>query len=94
MDPEGSVRLTARVFGLVQGVGFRYWTARTAENLELAGLAENLDDGSVAITAEGPEDRVLELLAWLRSGDAPGRVERVEDQLSAAQGGFEGFKAR
>ncbi|MEE2569767.1 acylphosphatase [Pseudarthrobacter sp. J64] len=94
MESDGSVRLTARVFGMVQGVGFRYWTARTAEQLGLTGLAENLDDGSVAVTAEGPEEQVRELLAWLRSADAPGRVERVEETLSSAQGGFRGFGAR
>lgn len=94
MDSDGGVRLTAKVFGVVQGVGFRYWTTRTAEDLGLTGLAENVDDGSVSVVAEGPREQVLQLLAWLQSSDAPGRVDRVDDQLSTAQGGFRGFAAR
>jgi acylphosphatase len=79
------VRLTARVFGVVQGVGFRFWTM---------GKAENLDDGSVAIVAEGPQWKVHELREWLNSDRTPGRVERVEDSLSEAEGTFRGFRAR
>ena len=50
----GAVRLTARVFGVVQGVGFRYWTMGKADELGLSGEVRNLDDGSVALVAEGP----------------------------------------
>jgi len=55
---------------------------------------KNLDDGSVSIVAEGPEQQVQKLLAWLKSENAPGRVERVEDAISAADGSFRDFRAR
>jgi acylphosphatase len=90
----GSVRLTARVYGLVQGVGFRYWTMGKAEELGLSGTVENLDDGSVGLVAEGPAWKIHELREWLNSGQTPGQVERVEDSLSAAEGTFHGFRAR
>jgi len=41
--------------------------------------------------AEGPQAVVLELRAWLRSPDAPGRVDHVEESLSPATGEFTGF---
>ncbi|WP_411375669.1 acylphosphatase [Arthrobacter sp. MPF02] len=88
-----AVRLSARVFGVVQGVGFRFWTMGKAEELGLSGEVRNLDDGSVAVVAEGPEPQVRALLDWLNSGRTPGRVERVEDDLSAADGSFHGFRA-
>lgn len=91
---EEAVRLTARVFGVVQGVGFRYWTAAKAEELGLSGTVENLEDGSVALVAEGPRWKIHELRVWLNSAETPGRVERVEDSLSAATGGYRGFSAR
>ena len=91
---DGDIRLSARVFGVVQGVGFRFWTMGKAEELGLTGLVKNLDDGSVSVVAEGPRDRIQELLDWLKSDNTPGRVERVEDTLSAAEGGFRGFNAR
>lgn len=98
MTPEspaqGDVRLAARVFGVVQGVGFRFWTMGKADELGLKGVVKNLDDGSVSIVAEGPEPQVRDLLDWLRSENAPGRVERVEEAISAAEGSFRDFRAR
>jgi acylphosphatase len=88
------VRLSARVFGVVQGVGFRFWTMGKADELGLTGLVRNLDDGSVDVVAEGPRERIQDFLGWLKSDDTPGRVERVEDSLSAAEGTFRGFRAR
>ncbi|MGY2743506.1 acylphosphatase [Pseudarthrobacter sp. O4] len=85
------VRLTARVGGTVQAVGFRYWTVRKAEELGLTGSVRNNDDGSVGIVAEGPQMAVLEFRRWLRSPQAPGRVENVEEQISRDTGEFNNF---
>jgi acylphosphatase len=82
------VRLTARVFGMVQGVGFRFWTMGKAEELGLSGEVKNLDDGSVALVVEGPQWKVHELREWLNSNRTPGQVERVEDSISEAEGNF------
>ena len=86
------VRLKARVDGVVQGVGFRYWTVRKAEAMGLTGTVRNNDDGSVGIVAEGPQAVVLEFREWLRSPEAPGRVESVAEAVSAASGEFTGFR--
>ena len=51
-DLEGIRRVHAVVSGSVQGVGFRYWTARKADGLELVGYARNLFDGTVEV--DGP----------------------------------------
>ncbi|WP_406633799.1 acylphosphatase [Pseudarthrobacter quantipunctorum] len=95
-DPSDAdaVRLEARVYGMVQGVGFRFRTMGKAEELGLAGEVENLSDGSVAVVAEGPGLQVRALLDWLNSPNTPGRVERVEDSFSAVHGNFRGFRAR
>ena len=90
-DSGEPVRLNARVSGVVQAVGFRYWTVRKAEELGLSGTVRNNFDGSVGIVAEGPQSVVLELRRWLRSPEAPGRVEDVEESISAATGEFGGF---
>lgn len=88
---QESVRLDARVFGMVQGVGFRYWTMGTAEDLGLSGEVKNLDDGSVSVVAEGPRSQVRKLLDWLNSDRTPGRVERVDSSMSEAGGEYRGF---
>jgi len=87
-------RLTARVEGLVQGVGFRMAVSRQAIRLGLCGWAANLADGSVEVVAEGPRDRCQELLGWLSGGDAPGWVKEVTPRWDAASGGLSGFSAR
>ncbi|MBT2248882.1 acylphosphatase [Arthrobacter sp. BHU FT2] len=96
--PDGrspdQVRLSARVFGVVQGVGFRYRTMGKAGELGLTGEVQNLADGSVDLVAEGPDARVRQLLDWLNSAGAPGRVERVEHSFSDAEGTFGDFRAR
>lgn len=52
--------------GEVQGVGFRYTARNLANQLSVAGGAENLPDGTVRLVAEGPEDVLLRLLLQIR----------------------------
>ena len=53
----GTVRLEARVSGMVQGVGFRWFTRENALEIGgMVGFALNLDDGRVQVVAEGQRD--------------------------------------
>jgi acylphosphatase len=70
-------RRHAVVSGSVQGVGFRYWTARKADGLELVGYARNLFDGTVEVEAEGPSPAVDSLMECLRSGPPSATVTDV-----------------
>ena len=67
--PDGTVRRHFRVFGRVQGVGFRYRAKYAAQALELTGWVENLDDGSVEMELQGQPDRIDRLLPMLRQND-------------------------
>jgi acylphosphatase len=65
--------------GLVQGVGFRYWTTREASRIGVTGWVTNRPDGSVEAFLEGDAAAVEKLLGWFRSGGAPSaRVDAVE----------------
>lgn len=86
-------RLTAFVKGRVQGVGFRWWTRARALELGLTGSATNLDDGRVQVVAEGPREACEALLALLRGGTAPGRVDAVVERWGQARG-EQGFVER
>ena len=90
-DAGADVRLQARVQGVVQAVGFRYWTVRKAEELALTGTVRNDDDGDCPVVVEGPQAVVLEFRRWLRSDDAPGRVDHVDESVSPATGEFSSF---
>ena len=91
MDEQQRIRLTAIVTGTVQGVGFRYYTRKRALALGLTGTASNQSDGSVLIVAEGTDQAVRELAAWLGSTAAPGRVADVVESYDTPTGEFTDF---
>jgi acylphosphatase len=91
-DPD--VRLTARVQGTVQGVGFRWWTRCRALELGLTGYAANQPDGQVRVVAQGPRAAGEKLLQLLEGGGTPGRVDKVVADWSPPREQFEGFVER
>jgi len=82
----------ARVYGRVQGVGFRLSTLDRAIVLGLAGCVRNLWDGSVEVVAEGPESALGDLVTWLHRGPPMARVERVTWRWQKARGEFHRFE--
>lgn len=81
------MRMAARVDGLVQGVGFRWFVRREAARLGLSGSAVNAPDGSVRVIAEGTREACQDLVDLLRGGArTPGRVERVTVEWGEPRG--------
>jgi acylphosphatase len=89
---SGVRRLTARVTGQVQGVGFRQFTRQEARRLGLRGTVRNRPDGSVEVVAEGVEAQLRELLVRLRRGPAAASVAEVEAGWAAASGEYRSFE--
>ncbi len=81
------------VYGMVQGVGFRYFTRTQAVRLGIAGWVRNRPDGTVEIWAEGPPDRLETLIKAVRRGPSYSRVDRVEATWSSPKG-HRGFYIR
>jgi acylphosphatase len=85
-------RLTARVTGRVQGVGFRWWVQRRAAELGLVGWVMNApDERSVELVAEGTPDAIAELERLLHVGPSGAFVEAVETERGSASGEFDRF---
>lgn len=81
--------MTARravVFGIVQGVGFRFFAERTARALGVRGWVRNRSDGAVETVAEGDEQAVGEYLARLKRGPMGARVDDVVVEEASAEG--------
>ena len=57
------VRKHIVVNGLVQGVGFRYFTVTQARRLGVRGWVRNCRDGSVELEAQGSSEALVEQLA-------------------------------
>lgn len=84
MAAAAAVRAVVR--GEVQGVGFRDATVRRAHALGVLGWVRNGEDGTVQVHAEGPVAAVEQLLAFLREGPSPARVDGVEVERVRVEG--------
>ena len=62
------------VSGRVQGVFFRDNTRRKAIELGLNGYAKNLPDGNVEVVAEGNEEKLKELVYFIKKGPGIAKV--------------------
>ena len=71
-----TVRFLVR--GIVQGVGYRWFVLREAQQLELQGWVRNLPDGSVEVVAAGSEEALARFERTLGRGPRLAQVARVE----------------
>jgi acylphosphatase len=67
------------VSGIVQGVGFRYFTQDEAERLHLSGFVRNLRDGRVEVYAIGRPDNLDRLRTLLERGPRGALVQHVAE---------------
>ncbi|HBT40208.1 MAG: acylphosphatase [Pseudothermotoga sp.] len=75
-----------KVFGHVQGVGFRYFTYRVARRLNVRGYVRNAEDGTVEIHAEGEEEILERFLDEVSRGPTMAIVTDVRVEEVPVQG--------
>jgi acylphosphatase len=80
---DGVRHVTIR--GRVQGVGFRYWTRRTATARGLEGWVRNRRDGSVEALFAGDENAVAAMIELCRRGPEAAWVERVDENAAGPE---------
>lgn len=59
------------VFGIVQGVGFRWATIQAANRLGVSGWVQNQSDGSVKIVAQGPMETLNRFIKRIKASPTP-----------------------
>ena len=85
VSPAGASRTAVRYFvsGLVQGVGYRFFARRLAEQLQLTGFAKNLRDGRVEVYAIGSAESLEAFRNGLNRGPEGSMVSSVSEEDAA-----------
>ena len=78
--------------GLVQGVGFRYFVHRNAQQLGLKGYVKNLYDGSVLTVVEGEKGLIDELFKKLKVGPRSASVNNAKVEWGEIKNEFSTFE--
>ena len=78
------------VSGMVQGVGFRFFTQREAERLRVSGFVRNLRDGRVEVFAIGTAEQHGQLRRLLERGPFGSDVTEVLEEPAAVEKQYDG----
>ncbi len=84
-------RIKIRIYGRVQGVGFRYHTRKKAQELHLTGYVTNKPDRSVEIVADGPTEQLTALVNWAKLGPDRADVKQIEVEDCPSLNRFDEF---
>ena len=68
------------VSGKVQGVGFRSFAQMTAVDYNITGWTKNLENGSVAIHAEGTPEQLNSFADTLKKGNHFAKVHHIQEE--------------
>lgn len=77
------------VSGVVQGVGFRYFTQRAAAKLQVGGYVKNLRDGRVEVFVMGTPQQLDELRTMLEHGPRFSTVTEVREEAATPDPQYE-----
>lgn len=80
--------------GLVQGVFFRASVREQALRLGLTGWVANRSDGSVEVHAQGEDDALRTLVAFVRGGPGQSRIDDVYVETVDTVAEDAGFEVR
>lgn len=93
-DKPQAKAFRAVVHGMVQGVGFRYFTRRAAHRLGILGYVRNQPDGTVETVAAGGGPELSEFLAELQRGPSFSSVSSVDVEWLDAVPEYGSFEVR
>ena len=78
------------ITGRVQGVGFRMYMERVAQELGVTGWVRNRRDGSVEAMVAGAPEAVDKIIEWARRGPRNALVTGVE--IKESVGSYAAFE--
>ena len=81
------------ISGKVQGVFFRDSTRKKANELGIAGYARNLSNGNVEVAAQGSEEKIKELIKFIKNNPGYSKVKEVKLKHKELEK-FDGFEIK
>lgn len=82
------------ISGLVQGVGYRWFVMRKANEYNLKGYVRNLYTDNVEVEVEGNKGLIQEFIKELRGGPRSAHVTDMKIQWGNYQGKYKNFDIR
>lgn len=76
---EENIQIRLIIRGRVQGVYFRSFTKKNAEQLGIFGWVKNREDKAVEALLQGPEKVVEEMKKLLQKGPVAAQVDQIEE---------------
>ena len=92
IDANPLVQLYVLISGKVQGVGFRDFTKRTADQMNVCGYVKNLPNGKVEAVLAGAEVDVNKMLEKLHVGPNSAKVTDVKTEEKEFTGKYKDFQ--
>jgi len=80
------------VSGLVQGVGYRYFTHKKATDLNLKGYVKNMYNGNVEAEVEGDRESIEILIKEMKTGPRLSRVNDLNVEWKEFTGKYNSFE--
>jgi acylphosphatase len=74
---QNNLTVNMVITGTVQGVGFRYFVLRQAQELGIYGWVSNKPNGDVEALAQGDKEDLDQFIAKVKQGSAFSRVDNV-----------------
>ena len=88
------IRVHVSITGRVQGVFFRVHMQEKANELGVTGYVANDADGTVAVVAEGSENKITDLVDWCYGGPSTAQVDKVTVEKAPYMNEFSDFTIR
>jgi len=85
------MRVIFRIYGGVQGIGYRWFVRDAAAGLALTGLVRNLGDGSVEGEAQGDKKAIDAFMLELKTGHPLARIASAEVNITEELAGEKDF---
>ena len=88
---EGLVSAHLIISGLVQGVGYRWFVMRKAEEYNMKGYVRNLYNGDVEVEVEGYRPLIVDFIKELRIGPRAVHVTDIKIEWGEYENRYKNF---